>query len=73
MTVVWSNLAKDAVGLTLFILWLTLPPLYVATLGRRYVRQCQESATAAAWALDELRTKSDPSAPPGKHHREETP
>jgi hypothetical protein len=38
---VWSELAADAAGVLLFVLWLALPPLYLIVLGRLYVRRCE--------------------------------
>jgi hypothetical protein len=38
---VWSNLALDATGILLFLVWLALPPLYLVVLGRSYLRRCQ--------------------------------
>ncbi|WP_367131509.1 hypothetical protein [Saccharothrix sp. HUAS TT1] len=55
MIVVWSELASDFTGIALFLSWLVIPLLYVVAFGRRYVRQCQESAQAAVWARDEVR------------------
>jgi hypothetical protein len=52
---VWSELASDVPGILLFVLWLFLPPLYIAVLGRRYVARCAESAQEAVWAREELR------------------
>lgn len=37
----WSDLAADTAGILLFVLWLTLPPLYLVVLGRLYVRRCE--------------------------------
>ena len=55
MIVVWSELASDLGGIGLFLVWLVIPLLYLVAIGRRYVRQCQESARSAAWARDEVR------------------
>ncbi|MCC8243856.1 YccF domain-containing protein [Saccharothrix luteola] len=55
MIVMWSELASDLGGIVLFLVWLVIPLLYLVTIGRRYVRQCQESAQAAVWARDEVR------------------
>jgi hypothetical protein len=41
MSGVWSNLALDAAGILLFLVWLALPPLYLVVLGRSYLRRCQ--------------------------------
>jgi hypothetical protein len=38
---VWSELARDAASVLLFVLWLALPPLYLIVLGRLYVRRCE--------------------------------
>jgi hypothetical protein len=53
--IVWSELASDVPGILLFVLWLFLPPLYIAVLGRRYAARCEESAQEAVWAREELR------------------
>ena len=37
----WAELAKDAAGILLFVVWLAIPPLYVAVLGRSYLEQCR--------------------------------
>ncbi|WP_330270408.1 hypothetical protein OG205_24440 [Lentzea sp. NBC_00516] len=50
----WSELAKDAGGIALFVLWLVLPLAYVVVLGRRYVRLAREAAHEAVWANDEI-------------------
>lgn len=50
----WSELAKDAGGIALFVLWLALPLAYVAVLGRRYVRLAREAAQDATWANEEI-------------------
>ncbi|MFJ6672721.1 hypothetical protein ACIQMJ_16555 [Actinosynnema sp. NPDC091369] len=55
MIVAWSELASDLGGVGLFLVWLVIPLLYLVVIGRRYVRQCQESAQAAVWARDEVR------------------
>ncbi|MCG8926163.1 hypothetical protein [Lentzea sp. CC55] len=51
---VWSELAKDAGGIALFVLWLVLPLAYVVVLGRRYVRLAREAAQEATWANEEI-------------------
>ncbi|PWK82253.1 hypothetical protein C8D88_114121 [Lentzea atacamensis] len=56
---VWSELAKDASGTVLFLIWLVLPLAYVIALGRRYVRQAREAAQGALWANEELREALD--------------
>lgn len=68
MTVVWNALGSDASGVVLFIVWLVLPPLYVITLGRRYARQCQETAATALWAREELRAALEDHPPAEKDH-----
>lgn len=55
----------------LFLIWLVLPPLYVIVLGRHYVRQCAESATAAAWARQQIKAALDEPPPLDRHHLEE--
>lgn len=55
MIVAWSELASDLGGVGLFLVWLVIPLLYLVVIGRRYVRQCQESARTAVWACDEVR------------------
>lgn len=55
----WTELANDVTGILLFLLWLLLPPAYVAVLGRRYARQCAESAQEAVWAHEALRQALD--------------
>lgn len=55
MIVMWGELASDLAGVVLFLVWLVVPLLYLVVIGRRYVRQCQESAQAAVWACDEVR------------------
>ena len=55
----WSGLANDLTGILLFLLWLLLPPVYVAVLGRRYVEQCADSAHQAVWAHEALRQALD--------------
>lgn len=55
MIVVWVELARDQVGVLLFLVWLVLPPAYVVVLGRRYVREVREYAQVAVWARDEVR------------------
>ncbi|MCX2953786.1 hypothetical protein [Lentzea sp. NEAU-D7] len=44
----------DATGLLLFLLWLLLPPLYVAAFGRLYVRRCSEMSQRIGAVRDEL-------------------
>jgi len=56
---VWNNFADDGLGILLFLVWLALPPLYVVVIGRRYARQCAESAYEAVWAREELRQALD--------------
>lgn len=51
---VWSELAKDAGGIALFVLWLVLPLAYVVVLGRRYVRLAREAAQEATYANEEI-------------------
>lgn len=55
----WSGLANDLMGILLFLLWLLLPPVYVAVLGRRYAQQCADSAHQAVWAHEALRQALD--------------
>lgn len=69
---VWSALSVDVGGIVLFLVWLVLPPLYVIALGRRYVRQCVESAAAAVWAREELRAALEESPSAGRHRMEGT-
>jgi len=56
---VWSELAKDAGGTVLFLIWLVLPLVYVIALGRRYVRQAREAAQEAVWANEEVQDALD--------------
>lgn len=56
---VWSELAKDAGGIALFVVWLVLPLVYVIALGRRYVRQAREAAQEATWANEEVQEALD--------------
>lgn len=56
---VWGELAKDAGGLALFVIWLVLPIAYVIVLGHRYVRQAQDAAQEAAWANEEAQNALD--------------
>lgn len=37
----WAELAKDAGGVLLFVVWLAVPPLYVIVLGRTYLARCR--------------------------------
>jgi len=55
----WTELANDVPGILLFLLWLLLPPVYVAVLGRRYAQQCAVSAHQAVWAHEALRQALD--------------
>lgn len=68
----WSALSVDVSGIVLFLVWLVLPPLYVVVLGRRYVRQCVESAAAAVWAREELRAALEELPSVGRHRLEGT-
>jgi hypothetical protein len=72
LTTMWSLLNGGPAGIILFLIWLVLPPLYVVTLGRRYVRQCAESAEAAVWAREELRSALEELPSRGRHRLEET-
>lgn len=56
---VWSELAKDAGGIALFLIWLVLPLVYVIALGRRYVRLAREAAQEATWASEEVQDVLD--------------
>lgn len=69
---VWSVLSTETGGVVLFIVWLVLPLLYLILLGRRYVRQCAESAEAAVWAREELRRALEELPSRGRHRLEET-
>lgn len=51
---VWSELARDAGGIALFVIWLVLPLVYVVVLGRRYVRLAREAAQEATGANEEI-------------------
>ncbi|WP_329787281.1 hypothetical protein V1227_20945 [Lentzea sp. DG1S-22] len=55
----WSELAKDAGGIALFLIWLVLPLVYVIALGRRYVRLAREAAQEATWASEEVQDVLD--------------
>lgn len=68
----WSALSIDVGGIVLFLVWLVLPPLYVVALGRRYVRQCVESAAAAVWAREELLAALEGPSSVGRHRMEGT-
>lgn len=72
MTSVWNALGTDSGGVLLFLLWLLLPPLYIVLLGRWYVRQCAESAEAAVWAREELRSALEELPSRGRHRLEES-
>lgn len=37
----WAELAGDAAGVLLFVVWLAVPPLYVIVLGRTYLARCR--------------------------------
>ncbi|MEU6154897.1 hypothetical protein ABZ816_33410 [Actinosynnema sp. NPDC047251] len=68
----WSALSVDVGGIVLFLVWLVLPPLYVIALGRRYVRQCVESAAAAVWAQQEVLAVLEGPSSVGRHRLEGT-
>ncbi|MDX8032977.1 hypothetical protein SK803_22390 [Lentzea sp. BCCO 10_0856] len=55
----WSELAKDAGGIVLFLIWLVLPLVYVVALGRRYVRQARDAAQEATCANEEVQEALD--------------
>lgn len=69
---VWDSLSLDLGGILLFAIWLALPPVYVVVIGRRYVRQCVESAAAAVWAQQEVAAVLDKPSPVGRHRLEGT-
>lgn len=56
---VWSELANDAGGIVLFLIWLVLPLVYVVALGRRYVRQARDAAQEATCANEEVQEALD--------------
>lgn len=67
-----SVLTTGVAGVALFVIWLVLPVMYLIFLGRRYVRQCAESAEAAVWAREELRSALEELPSHGRHRLEET-
>jgi hypothetical protein len=72
--VIWADLARDAVGILIFLTWLAIPPAYVVILGRHYVRRCRRQLDDAESCVDELyhelARRDEPRKAPGRHHLE---
>jgi hypothetical protein len=60
----WNGLTGDLLRVLILVTWLVLPLVYVAVLGRRYVRRCEECARSVAGVREEIRDALDLSGTP---------
>lgn len=51
---IWVDLARDAVGVLIFLAWLAIPPAHVMILGRHYVRRFERELEHAESYVDQV-------------------